>query len=201
ATTGAAIVEELDDARETVRGATAAIAEMKKNAELAGALQRAKGILIVPEFTKGALIIGGWGGEGVLLSHQGSAWAGPAFYDVGAVTAGAEIGFTSGTMAFLLMTDRAVDAFRTEDTFSMSANAEMTVVDFSKQFKLSTDKSDVVVWSDTEGAFVGAGGSLSDVNWDAEANNAYYRQNVTASQVLDGHVKSESTVLVDAIAG
>lgn len=201
ATVGAANETEMADARETVRGATAAITAMKGDPALAGLLQRAKGILIVPEFTKGALIIGGWGGEAVLLGRQGTNWVGPAFYDVAAVSAGAEIGFTSGTLAVLLMSDSAVNAFRTDETVSLNANAELTVIDYSAKAQGSVSSSDIIVWSDTEGAFIGAGGSLSDVDWDGEANNAYYRQNVTARQILDGQVKSDSAVLINALPG
>ncbi|MFC3229552.1 lipid-binding SYLF domain-containing protein [Marinibaculum pumilum] len=198
---GAAITDELEDAEETVRGAKAAIAKMKGNAELTGLMQRAKGIYIVPEFAKGAIVVGGWGGEGVLLTRNGSGWSGPAFYDIAAVSAGAEIGFTSGTVAYLLLSDSALDEFRTDESFSLGANAELTVVDFSAQAKATLGDKDIVVWSDTEGAYVGAGGSVSDINWDAEANNAYYRKDVTVRQILNGEVQSPNMSLQDALSG
>lgn len=198
---GAAITDELEDAEETVRGAKAAIAKMKSNAELSGLLARAKGVYIVPEFAKGAIVVGGWGGEGVLLTRSGGGWSGPAFYDVSAVSAGAEIGFTSGTVAYLLMSDRSLDEFRTNESFSLDANAELTVVDMSAQAKATLGDKDIVVWSDTEGAYVGAGGSVSDISWDAEANNAYYRKDVTVRQILNGEVKSPNMSLQQALSG
>ena len=55
--------------------------------------KKARGILISPQVLKGAFIIGGSGGSGVLLARQKSEgpWAGPAFYTNGEARFGLQI--------------------------------------------------------------------------------------------------------------
>jgi lipid-binding SYLF domain-containing protein len=57
-------------------------------------IKNTKGLLIVPELLKGAFIFGGEGGSGVLLvpDLETGKWSEPAFYTIGAVSWGLQIG-------------------------------------------------------------------------------------------------------------
>lgn len=46
---------------------------------------KARAVIIIPRFTRAALVLGGSGGEALVLARdsQGT-WVGPAFYKVGA---------------------------------------------------------------------------------------------------------------------
>lgn len=174
-----------------VQDAARVVAEMKADPDATALLSQARGIYVVPDFTQAAVIVGGWGGDGVLLAANGvgaSGWSTPAFYDVSAVSAGAQVGFTSGPVVLLLMSDQAVNAFRAGGSFSLEASAEFAIVDFTGQEQVSTEGSDVVVWSDVEGLYAGLTASAADIDWDEDANESYYGQEVTAAQVIDGQV-------------
>jgi len=176
-----------------VQEAAAVIETMKSNAEADALLAQARGVYVVPEFAQAAVVVGGWGGDGVMLAAHGTGateadWSSPAFYDVSAVSAGAQVGFTTGSVVMLLMTDEAVDAFRAGGSFSLEASAEFAIVDFTGEGQVSTDDSDVVVWSDVEGLYAGLTASAADISWDEDANNGYYGAEVTAAQVIDGQV-------------
>src|SRR5882724_4891836 len=53
----------------------------------ADVLRRAKAVLIVPELSKGGFVVGGQGGDGVLMAKQpDGGWGAPAFYSLGGAT-------------------------------------------------------------------------------------------------------------------
>ena len=79
--------------------------------ELRGYLERAQGVLIVPEMYRGGLIIGGEGGSGVLLvKGSDGSWSSPAFYTLGGASFGLQIGGEISEVVFTIMNDAAVDA-------------------------------------------------------------------------------------------
>ncbi len=177
------------DAQSTVDEAVDVVRQMKNDPDLADLLQQAKGVLVVPDYGKGALVVGGRGGEGVLVARQNGSWSDPVFYDIGAVSVGAQAGVTAGQVAMLLMTDKAVDSFKGDNNFSLNADAGFTIVDYSARSQASEGKGgagDVIFWSDTEGAFAGASLSATDISFDDEENPAYYHQGVTAQDILSG---------------
>src|SRR5262249_16231593 len=51
-------------------------------------LQRAKAVLIIPRMVKAGFIIGGEGGDGVLLVRDRTHWSNPVFYSMGATSFG-----------------------------------------------------------------------------------------------------------------
>src|SRR5579884_2748073 len=62
------------DAKELVRDASRTVQEMKRDAKFANYMKQAKGIFIIPTLVKGSLIVGGEGGQGVLLAHKDGRW-------------------------------------------------------------------------------------------------------------------------------
>ena len=71
---------------------------------LGGLIKKAKGILIVPSLLKAGFVIGGEGGQGVLLSRDDNGnWSNPAFYDIGSGRVGLQIGFQDSEVIFVIM--------------------------------------------------------------------------------------------------
>ena len=170
----------------------------------AGALlQRAKAVLLLPDYGRGGLVIGAQGGQGVLVARQADGWSDPVFYNLGGVSVGAQAGVAAGRIALLLMTDRALERVRSDRRFSLTADAGLTVADLSRRRQASGGKlSDVVVWSDTKGAYAGASVGISGLMTDREANEAYYRRaGVTVAQILDGRVPNPNNNLLDLVLG
>lgn len=181
--------EEAQEAQDQVNEAVKVVNRMKTDAKLVNLLQRAQGVFIVPTYGKGAAVVGARGGEGVLLLRNGAEWSGPAFYDFGSVSIGAQAGGAGGSIAMLLLTDRAVDSFkRGKNNFSLDANAGVTFADYSRAAQESLNKSDIVVWSDTRGLFGGASLGISDIRRDDGENRGYYQQRASIEQIFAGSV-------------
>lgn len=180
------------DAQKQVDEAARVVMQMKREPRIAQLLQQAKGVFIVPDYAKAAALVGGRGGGGVVLVKQDGKWSNPAFFNIGAASVGAQAGVAVGSMAMLLMSDKAVDMFQNQDNnFSLNANAGLTLVNYSAQAQGDYGKGDVVVWTDTEGAFAGASVGVSDINRDEEENRAYYGKNVSARQILTGKLTGQ----------
>ena len=89
-------------------------------------LKKAKGILIVPTMGKGGLIFGGYGGSGALIGHDENKgeWTYPAFYTMGAVTFGLQIGGAADQVILVIMTKKGMDAMLSTE-FKLGADASV----------------------------------------------------------------------------
>ncbi len=184
--------KEQKNANETVAEAAQVMEQMRKQDD-AGVLNQAKAIFILPDYGRASLGIGGAGGQGVLVVNNDGQWSGPAFYNLGSVNIGLEGGVEAGSIAFLMMTDKATRGFEDGHNFSLNADAGLTIVDWSKRGQLSAGKgADVIAWADTEGLYGNIAVNVTDIFWDDEANRAYYQQKVAASDIFSGSVKDPS---------
>lgn len=185
-----------------VKSATAEVKTMNKNPQLKQLLAKAKGVFLVPEFGRGALIVGGRGGAGVVLAKNDGKWSDPAFYDYGAISFGPQVGGSGGKVAFLLMTDNAVDAFKSGNKVSLNAGAGLTIVDFSHNGQAAWGKGDIIMWSDNSGAYAGANVSVTDLNWADNNNQSYYGHKVQPDKILAGNINTpDAAALKEALTG
>lgn len=192
ATPGAGVqARDTDEAREAiaqVQGATEVLSEMKQDPGTEALLERAQGLFILPQYGRGAAIVGARGGEGVLVVRNDNGWAGPAFYDYGGLTVGAQAGGKGGSIVMILMTEEAVEGFKGDTDFSVTADAGLTIAEYSEQAQASLPDNDVVVWSDTEGLFAGAAIGMTGIRRDADDNRAYYDRTASVDQIFMGSV-------------
>ncbi len=179
-----------DHAKSLVNEAVAEVKKMEKDPQLKKLMAKAKGIYLVPEFGRGALIVGGRGGAGVVLAHVNGKWTNPAFYNFGGISIGAQAGASGGQVAFLLMDKSAVDAFKSGNKISLNAGAGLSIVTYSANGQASWGKGDIILWSDTAGAYAGATISVTDINWDDDTSQAYYGRKVDPSEVLAGKINT-----------
>lgn len=173
-----------------VNDAVIVIEKMRNEPRMPELLAQAKGIFVVPTYGRAALGIGAEGGAGVLLvKHADGSWGDPAFYNLGGLSAGAQIGAQGGAIALILNNDKAVNKFMQNNMFSVNAAAGLTVVNWSKMAQRSLGDGDVVAWSSTKGLYgnlVAVG--VNDIRYNRNTTNAYYGHNVALADVLAGKV-------------
>lgn len=178
-----------DTAQDQVAEAAEILKGMEEQSDLRPLVEEAHGVFVVPDYATAALIVGAAGGEGILFTRTDGSWGNPGFYDVGSLSAGLQAGVAAGAIAMILMTPEAVEVFKSETNFGLTAEAGFSIVDWSARARTEIDEgSDVIVWTDTEGLFAELAIGINNVTWDEEENEKYYGQQVTAPAVIDDEV-------------
>ena len=138
-------------------------------------VERARGILIIPELVKGGFIVGAEGGSGVLLVRgSDGSWSPPAFYTLAAGSIGLQIGGQVSEVVFTLMNDGAVNAMLKNEV-KLGADASVAIGPIGAGVEASTTtnlQEDIIAFSRGVGLF--AGGAFEGAklinreNWNAE---------------------------------
>lgn len=171
-----------------VEDAVKIVQTMRSDARLERLLMQAQGLFVVPSYTRIALGIGGGGGAGLLLARLADgSWSEPAFYHVGSISVGLQVGAQSGPAALVLNSSKAVDAFRKNSNFSLNADVGLTVANWS--VASSAEAGDIVAWSSNVGLFGNAvTASVSDIMFSRSQTDAFYGQSVRLDDVLAGRM-------------
>jgi len=171
----------VDDAAQTVLKIIA-------DARFDTVLKQAKGVFIVPEMVNGSFLVGGPGGQGVLLMRDSEGrWSDPVFLSIGAVGINAPAGGKAGPLAMILMTGKAETAFTRGSRFSLDGSAGLTVVKDSTPGHAPAGRGDIVLWSGQPGGLHDVDISRAEIIQDTAEDFAYYRKEVTAREILEGH--------------
>lgn len=166
--------------------AVSVVDDMKRDPHIRALLARSAGVYVVPEYGRAGFIIGGRGGTGVVVAHRGKMWTSPAFYGFGGLSIGLQAGGAGGSIAFILMNHKAVQAFVAHNKVSFSANAGLSVVTYSAADQAAADRGDVVLWTNTKGAYAGATVEAKDINRDNGRTREFYGREVPTSDILNG---------------
>jgi lipid-binding SYLF domain-containing protein len=178
-------------AQSLVDQSASTIQTLRGNKDFSDLLQKAKGVLIVPNLVKGAAVIGGSGGSGILVVRHDGRWSDPAFFTLGSISVGAQAGGKAGPVAMFLMTDKAVADLTQNDNFSLNGNASLTIVKWSPSSRGSIGKGDIVLWSGAKGLFAGLDVSGSEIVADTKEDQAFYKNgHVGTKQIIENDVTS-----------
>lgn len=152
-----------------------------------GLLARSKGVLIFPNLIKGAFLVGGEGGSGVLLTRdpQGN-WSHPAFYTMGALSFGLQIGGQASEAVVIIMTDRALQAIidnqvKLGGDISAAAGPVGVGVGAGTTTNLGAD---VYTYSTAQGLFAGASLEGAVVARREDWNKAFYGPDATVRGIV-----------------
>ena len=184
-----------NNAQNIVDQSAQVVNQIEQNPKFDHLLKQAKGVFIVPTLSRGAFIVGGEGGQGVLMKHDSSGtWSDPAFMSIGSISVGAQAGGESGPVAMLLMTQNALNDFKGGNNFSIGPHSGLSIVNYSKQGEASAGKGDVIIWSAQSGAFAGASLKGADISQDTGLDHSYYHKQVETQQILNGRAHNESAM-------
>jgi lipid-binding SYLF domain-containing protein len=177
--------EDQSDARKDAREATQVLNEMMQKPddfiphEL---LEKAKGIAVFPNVVKGAFIVGGRGGHGVVSRKTATGWSVPAFFNIGGASFGPQIGVKKTDYIMLFMNDSALKDIE-DEKFEFGGDVSFAAGPVGRTAGAGTTlDAGVLTWSRSEGAFVGASLKGAELNADNSKNQAMY--GMTANQIL-----------------
>ncbi len=144
---------------------------------------KARGIFIVPQMLRGGFIIGGSGGSGVLLTRDNKtgAWSYPAFYTMGSVSIGLQIGADASELVLLVMTDKGINAMLSNE-FKLGADVAVAAGPVGASAKAQT--ADVLAFGRSKGAFGGVSIEGAVIAPRDKWNSAFYGKPVSPVDIL-----------------
>ena len=144
---------------------------------------KAKGVLIYPQVVKAGFVLGGSGGTGVLLTKDAKtgAWTGPAFYTMGSVSYGLQIGGEVAEVILLVNSQKGVDSLLT-NKFKLGGDIAVALGPVGAGAK--AEFADFYSFAKSKGLYAGMNltGSVLDVR--SSLNKAYYGKEVTPADIL-----------------
>ena len=174
--------------------ATTTVEQMKVDPAFSPArnmIDQAKGMLIVPNLTKGGFLVGAEGGDGVLVSKTPTGWSEPAFYGVSSASFGLQAGLEKAQIVMLIMSDKAMAAIQSP-SFKMGAGAGLTVANLSGGAAAAT--GDILVWTSATGAYGGLTLNGTSIKPNDDWNKSFYGRPLTVAEILGGKVQNPNTV-------
>lgn len=186
---GTSIASDKGDAQATVTKANMTFNSFmsdKNFTEMRKLSRSAKGIFIAPQVLKGAFVVGASGGTGVfLVREEGGKWTNPAFYTIGSVSFGFQIGGQASEVILLAMTDRGVTTLL-QNSVKLGADVGIAAGPYGAGAQAATANisADILAFSRSKGLYGGVSldGAIVDVR--DSLNKAYYGKPVTPTDIL-----------------
>jgi SH3 domain-containing YSC84-like protein 1 len=150
-------------------------------------LKDVKGLLIYPQVLKAGFFLGGSGGTGVLVIRDAKTggWSEPAFYTIGSVSFGAQIGGEASQVIVMAMSRKAIDSLLSS-SFKLGGDTSITVGPAGAGAKANIT-ADFISFAKAKGLYAGLNleGSVVDVR--ESLNKAYYKKEVTPVDIVVKH--------------
>jgi SH3 domain-containing YSC84-like protein 1 len=150
-------------------------------------MRDAKGVFIAPQVLKGAFIVGASGGSGVFLARADSTqkWSGPAFYTIGSVSFGLQIGGEASEIVLLAMTERGVSAMLGSNV-KLGADASVAAGPVGAGASAATValSADIISFARAKGLFGGISVDGAVIAVRGDWNSAYYGKSVEPADIL-----------------
>jgi lipid-binding SYLF domain-containing protein len=163
-----------DDEQELVDESVGVLQGFLRSTNVQNTLSRAKGLMIIPDYVKAGFIIGGAGGDGLLMLRRA---------DGG--TLGLQIGASESEILMLFLTDRTLDEVL-DEKLTLGGSVGVTVATASGQESgmVNDDDVDVVTYVRSDGAFVGATIEGGKIDYEDDDNRDYYGRGANPRGIL-----------------
>ncbi len=148
-------------------------------------LKNSKGVFIVPQLLKAGFIFGGSGGRGVVLIRDAKTgqWSQPAFYSIGSVSFGLQIGAESSEVIMQIRTQRGVESLYGTD-FKLGGDTSIALGPVGGGAAGKGVTGDLLSFSRAQGAYAGLSLDGSMVKINDDFNKAYYGKSVRPVDIL-----------------
>ena len=153
-------------------------------------VEKAQAIAVFPGVVKAAFIIGGREGKGVISRRTAAGWSAPAFFNLGGGSFGAQIGVDKTDYVLLIMNEKGLNGLL-GDKFQIGGEVGVAAGPVGREASAATDvqlKAEILTYSRSRGAFIGAALDGTVITPDNNLNEAFY--GMKASEILNGGVSS-----------
>ncbi|MGH8260708.1 MAG: lipid-binding SYLF domain-containing protein, partial [Steroidobacteraceae bacterium] len=161
-------------------------------------LERAYGIVIVPDVTKAAFFLGGSRGNGVLVvRNKEGRFSDPIFVNLTGGSFGLQWGIQSTDVVLVFTSQRSIDKI-TSGKLTLGADASIAAGPVGRQASAATDptfSSEVYSYSRSRGLFAGIALSGSAITIDNVADAQFYdRGTADAVAIANGTIRTHDDI-------
>jgi lipid-binding SYLF domain-containing protein len=153
------------------------------------ALAKAHAVAVFPGVVKGALLIGGTSGDGIVTAHRADgAWGPPAIFRMSGGSLGFQVGAEITDVVLLIMTPKGLQGLLSSE-FTIGADMSAAAGPTGARSEASTDlkfTTDLVTYSRTRGLFAGLSFSGASVRAADDWNHSLYGRGYTVQEILLG---------------
>lgn len=152
-------------------------------------LRDAQAMVIVPDVIKGAFIVGGRHGTGVLVVRQANGgWSDPVFVSLTGGSVGWQVGGQSTDVILVFKHRKGVEGLL-KGKITLGADASVAAGPVGRSAEAATDimlKSEILSYSRSRGLFAGVSLEGASLAVDDDATGTYYGSGVRSADVLAG---------------
>lgn len=139
-------------------------------------LDTAEAIAVFPGVFKGAFLIGGRTGQGVISRRVKGGWSAPAFFNIGGGSFGPQIGAQKSDYILLIMNESGLNGLL-RDKFELGGEVGIAAGPVGREAAASTNPrldAGILSYSRSKGAFIGAALKGAMISPDNDLNEAIY---------------------------
>lgn len=150
-------------------------------------LKNARGLLIFPQIIKAGYFVGGSGGTGVLVVRDEKTcdWASPAFYTMGSVSLGLQIGGAASEVIVMAMSQKAIDSLLTTSV-KLGGDVSFAVGPVGEGAKANIT-TDFISFAKSKGLYAGVSLEGAIVSVRDGLNKGYYGKDVSPADIIVSH--------------
>jgi lipid-binding SYLF domain-containing protein len=155
-------------------------------------LEKAQCVVIVPGLKKGAFILGGKYGKGVVSCRRsgGEGWTAPASVRIEGGSVGFQIGGSESDVVMLVMNERGMQKLM-DSKFTLGGEGEVAAGPVGRDATAQTDafmRAEILSWSRSRGVFAGLSLQGATLRQDLDDNNELYGKAYENKEILTGNV-------------
>ncbi|MCX5817177.1 MAG: lipid-binding SYLF domain-containing protein [Proteobacteria bacterium] len=178
---------DIDDAQDIVDRSKVTFTSMARDKDFSwfrNNLKNAKGLLIYPQVLKAGFILGGSGGTGILVVKDAKTgnWNEPAFYTIGSVSFGLQIGGESAEVIMMVMSQKAVDSLFTSSV-KLGGDTSIAVGPVGAGAKGAVT-ADIISFAKSKGLYAGLNFEGSVLGVRESLNKAYYGKGASPVEII-----------------
>ena len=153
-------------------------------------LDKSECVIVFPSVKKGAFIVGGSYGRGVITCRSGAdfdgPWSAPAMFAMEGLSVGFQLGGEAVDFVLLVMNEAGADSVMTSKV-KLGGDASVAAGPKGRTATAETDavmKAEILSYSRTRGVFAGISLAGSTLRSDDGANQQLYGREITAREIV-----------------
>jgi lipid-binding SYLF domain-containing protein len=151
-------------------------------------MEKAEAIAVFPSLIKGAFIVGGQRGRGIISARdpKSGTWSAPAFLTITGGSVGFQIGGQAVDLLLVVQNRRGLEQL-VSNQFKIGADASVAAGPIGRDASASTDiqmRAQILSYSRTRGIFAGVSLNGSTIRQDRDANERFYGTAYRTRQIV-----------------